>query len=439
MKKSKYQTSFDIGIQGVHLHYSSRSNSFVLMSEGLHKEYEAVESPEDWESFASRHPSQASALREGEFIVAKDSYELKWIQDIRQAMVDDTEMYNLYVNPTLDCNLDCWYCYENRIKGSRLSREVLDGIKRHINLKYEQEPFKCLKLSFFGGEPFVGLKGLMELLDYGASFCETRDIEFIADFTTNATLVTRSVVEALSPYRCHFQITLDGHRQTHNSLKKTKVSSFSAYDRTIDALRLISENIPNHWIAVRINFSNETLKEIEKILDDIDFLDRRKTYVILKKVWQLDVKDVDKPGMIAALDAIFAHRFLPDYYYMPKGCVCFAERKNQVLINYDGGVFKCTTLPSFTSENALGDFDVETGAVTWHEDKTRDWYADMQPGYCLDCELYPACMGICNRQIMTNRPTESNRICTFDAMNLTRQEYLMYLFRYKELQNEIYR
>lgn len=42
----------------------------------------------------------------------------------------DASMYQVMVNTTLDCNLNCWYCYENRIAGSFLKSEVIEAIKR---------------------------------------------------------------------------------------------------------------------------------------------------------------------------------------------------------------------------------------------------------------------------------------------------------------------
>ncbi len=67
---------------------------------------------------------------------------------------------------------------------------------------------------------------------------------------------------------------------------------------------------------------------------------------------------------------------------------------------------------------------------------SEEWYEDMQPDYCKECKWYPACMGICNRQLMAHK---GERICTFDAMNLTQREYLMYLFKYNLLFNELYK
>ena len=120
---------------------------------------------------------------------------------------------------------------------------------------------------------------------------------------------------------------------------------------------------------------------------------------------------------------------------MPKGCVCFAERKNQVLFNYDGKIFKCTTISKFNDENALGKLDMISGKIHWNEEKMKSWYSDMQPSYCKTCKWFPACLGICNRQLLVNK----DKICTFDACNLTQKEYLMYLFKYNILKDELYK
>lgn len=108
----------------------------------------------------------------------------------KEKMVNSDRLYNVVVNTTLDCNLSCWYCYENRIVGSKLSSGVIEAIKKNIYLHYETTKFKTLKLSFFGGEPFLYFDGIKQLLDYSNVFCSERSIELIADFTTNSTLIT---------------------------------------------------------------------------------------------------------------------------------------------------------------------------------------------------------------------------------------------------------
>lgn len=69
------------------------------------------------------------------------------------------------------------------------------------------------------------------------------------------------------------------------------------YAKTIKTLKEINEKIDKRWVAVRINFDNRTLRDIEEIIDDIDFLNRRKTYVIIKKVWQLKTEKVNTEAL----------------------------------------------------------------------------------------------------------------------------------------------
>lgn len=350
-------------------------------------------------------------------------------------MVNSDRLYNVVVNTTLDCNLSCWYCYEKRIVGSKLSSGVIEAIKKNIYLHYETTKFKTLKLSFFGGEPFLYFDGIKQLLDYSNVFCSERSIELIADFTTNSTLITSEQINYLKQFRCHFQITLDGGHSSHNKIKVDKITGMDTYAKTIKTLKEINEKIGKRWVAVRVNFDNRTLRDIEEIIDDIDFLDRRKTYVIIKKVWQLKTEKVNTEALKNAIQTFLERKFLVDYYFMPKGCVCFAERKNQVLFNYDGKIFKCTTISKFNDENALGKLDMISGKIHWNEEKMKSWYSDMQPSYCKTCKWFPACLGICNRQLLVNK----DKICTFDACNLTQKEYLMYLFKYNILKNELYK
>ena len=342
-------------------------------------------------------------------------------------------MYHLMINTTLDCNLNCWYCYENRIKGSKLQPNVIETIKKTIVYEYKKCSYKTLKISFFGGEPFLYYVGIKSVLDFCREFCSDNKIELVADFTTNASLITEDIVNYLKDLRCHFQITIDGDRETHNFIKKDAEKS-DTYQKTLNALLLINKLIPSRWIAVRINFTNRTLMSIDKIITDLEFLDRRYCYVIVKKIWQVNTEQVSDELLYTAIQKLFDKKFLVDYYVMPKGSVCFAERYRETLINYDGKIFKCSTIDSFNDANSLGKLDFETGRVIWNNNKISVWMNDMTPDYCKECKWFPACLGPCNKQLIS---LNKKKICTFDAMNMNEREYLIYLFKYNLLLNEL--
>lgn len=330
MKNSQYQFYEEI-LPHQFLHYCSVSNCFLLLNEACHKLFE--ENVQNVEVIKARNPKLYDKLVENKFIIDDTIDECGNILVGKEKMVNSDRLYNVVVNTTLDCNLSCWYCYENRIVGSKLSSGVIEAIKKNIYLHYETTKFKTLKLSFFGGEPFLYFDGIKQLLDYSNVFCSERSIELIADFTTNSTLITSEQINYLKQFRCHFQITLDGGHSSHNKIKVDKITGMDTYAKTIKTLKEINEKIGKRWVAVRVNFDNRTLRDIEEIIDDIDFLDRRKTYVIIKKVWQLKTEKVNTEALKNAIQTFLERKFLVDYYFMPKGCVCFAERKNQVLFN----------------------------------------------------------------------------------------------------------
>lgn len=69
-------------------------------------------------------------MKEGQFIVEKDVDEKKKALLKIESNWEDKKMYQLIVNPTLDCNLSCWYCYENRVAKSSVDEETVRGIPK---------------------------------------------------------------------------------------------------------------------------------------------------------------------------------------------------------------------------------------------------------------------------------------------------------------------
>ena len=69
-------------------------------------------------------------------------------------------------------------------------------------------------------------------------------------------------------------------------------------------------------------------------------------------MWQVDVDNISQALVLSTMEKLFKANFVVDYY--GQGGVCLCDRKNEAVINYDGNVFKCTTIPKFDNEHALG-------------------------------------------------------------------------------------
>lgn len=416
MKKNYYQDHARIA-EGNYVHINYLNNSIILLDEVTHDAYENID---DVSSLESSFPQLYKLLFDNGFIVSDIFDELSFADMSRHFEQYDRTLYHVIVNPTLDCNLSCWYCYENRKMGSKMGNSVVEGIKKMIHNHYDFMPFKSLKLSFFGGEPFVQYGVINELVDYSKKFCDKNGIALMLDFTTNGTLITKSEIVKLSRFACQFQITLDGCREQHNKVKFSTNKSFDSYKRTIENVKLIQREIPGAYIFLRINFDSVTLTNFDDILSDIDDLDRRKTTVILKRIWQVKQGVVAKNDILSAINKLFAKGFIVDYY--SQGKLCFGERVNEVVVNYDGNVFKCTTIDDFNETNSFGKLDCDSGKVFWNQMKLAESVAELRLSKCKKCKQYPSCYGPCNNHILAGKDN-----CYMDGLDLSKEEYFTYL------------
>lgn len=429
MKKNKYQLFEEIN-SGLFLHYCTSTNSFILMSRCKHQLY--TESTEDY--IRNYYPEFYNNLVDNGFIIEANVDETAETIERRERLKFDRDEYHLVINTTLDCNLNCWYCYESRVAGSRLSEKCINLIKKNISYRFLHQPFKRLRVSFFGGEPFLDFDGMKAILNYAKRFTCDNGILLTADFTTNATLIDSEIIQYLSEFQCSFQITLDGDRDRHNKIKFCKGAPFDTYQATINSLKLIDKYIENRYISVRVNFDNKTLMRLDEILEDISFLNRKKSMVILKRIWQINSKNVDHNLLLNSIQRVFDKGFLLDYYVMPKGCLCFADRESQALFNYDGKIFKCTTISDFDENNSLGIVDEDSGEIKWKTEKANQWMTNLQREQCVECRWFPVCLGICNKQIISN---PGANLCNIEGLSLSSKEYLIYLFKFNLLKHKL--
>ena len=419
MRKNKYQIEVSLN-ENLFLHYNSFSDKYILMNKDSHDLYEQS-TPEDLEK---KNKSLFDKLVAAKYFVDDGMNEQDIIIFNRLSQKTDSTLYHVVVNTTLDCNLRCWYCYENRLKDSKLTEDTISLVKKNIVAHFETHPYTSLKLSFFGGEPFMNFPAIADLLSFARTFCEGKRIRLMADFTTNSTLMTDEMIFFLKDYDCYFQITLDGNRAQHNRIKRIK--DVDSYQLAINNIHALSTIIPKSHLWVRINYDETTLSCIDEILDDLDTLDRSKVFLTMRKVWQVKPETIKTSLLLQSIQKVLDKGFIVDSYFLSTHKLCFAERINQALFNYDGKVFKCSTVPKFDDEHSMGTLNSETGEVVWDENKISQVTKIMYPQKCQDCGLFGACYGACNNTLM-QYPTRD--FCILQELNMDMREYLMYNFK----------
>ena len=101
------------------------------------------------------HPELYNYLDAQKFIVSDETNEAKQFIEHQKATDTSNDSLRIIINPTLDCNLRCWYCYEKHREGSIIHNDVDLAIKTFIKKEIEDKNLKSLSLSFFGGEPLM--------------------------------------------------------------------------------------------------------------------------------------------------------------------------------------------------------------------------------------------------------------------------------------------
>jgi len=355
------------------------------------------------ENIAEIAPAFYEILTKKLFIVDKDCDEIDGIFKMWNDIDNSNNMYEITINPTMNCNLRCWYCYENHNAGSYMNVETLQSLITFIEKKAQK--YKNISLSFFGGEPLLYFKKTVKpILDKIDSIRNQYQTIFHIHFTTNATLLTDDIINYLLPWTPSFQIALDGNEQFHNQVKTRGDSTKSTYSSIMKNIRLLLKN--HIQVNIRCNYTAKSLPSFIDVLTDIkDWGMEEKHYanISLHRVWQdTSVPDTELLTLKTELEKHFSDAgFRVSYKTTNIIQRCYADKKNSIVINYDGSVFKCTAR-DFNDANKEGQL-TNSGDVVWN-DKYRIRIESMfQNKTCLDCNIFGICRGGCSQSKLENK------------------------------------
>lgn len=390
MPLSRYLKSFpDPARPGFVLLYSTRKGSLVRVSEILLAAAHAD----------TLNKTDQDTLRRLEMWVDDSAAE----RELMAGLVDLTNQraasFMATVVLTLDCNLACPYCFEDHFRGDYAMSEVtarllVDHI-RHEHIENGRD----VELRFYGGEPLLAVPRLKEIARPLQDAAVSSGTKFSCSLVTNATLLTRPVVEDLLPFGLHSaQITLDGPPEIHNR-QRPFVSGRGSFTAIVENLRSVYELIT---IKAGGNFTRENYRRFPAMLDalleagiDPGKLGPVQFAPIHPKSGGHDPHTSacllnNEPWLIEA-NLYLREETLQRGFSVEKVShgICMIELTNNLVVNYDGTLFKCPALlgwPEYaigTLSDGIGDYRHSHNLDVWKNDE------------CLECAYLPLCFGGC--------------------------------------------
>lgn len=288
MKQSFYNHIEDDGTN--YALYNCRTDELVLMNPDLKRLWTA-HAATDVDALRTIHPTFYAYLCEKGFLVDDALDEVQDYVDQLARSDRSGATFSIYVNPTLDCNMRCWYCYEKHRPGTAMSDEVRQRVERLMERKVAGAELRQLALFFFGGEPLMEFDTVVwPLLCAAVRLCEAHGKALAVHFTSNAYFLTPERIARLASLRLTYpvswQITLDGGRAVHNHVRHTaaREATYDTIVRNIHALLQAGMSV-----LVRLNYQYANLLSFLDVIDDFKDVDEKLKPLLsfqFQQVWQ---------------------------------------------------------------------------------------------------------------------------------------------------------
>lgn len=432
MKYSQFNTL--VPYKNNFVFHNSFTNKFLYLNPLLKELIEASKNENNISELKNIHIELYNSLVELGFIIKVKTDEIQKVKELIHTIDYKDDEYYLIINPTMNCNFNCWYCYETHEKQSRVSDTSLDKIKLFIsNIIQENKKLKRFTIQFFGGEPLLYFKKtILPIMKFIYQKTKKNNINLSINFTTNGYLINNEMIEHFVKYEVNgLQITFDGNKENHNKVRFVSKSRGS-YDKIVENIKKLIKNNIN--ITFRINYTKQNLVGLDKIFNDFKDLsmnERSMMMLSMNKVWEEKSNDLGSQVLLFKDKAKSFGFKLPDSLLSDRvRHSCYADKLNQATINYNGDVYKCNAreFDKKTREGVLNN----DGYIEWNEKRDNRMNAKLNNKSCLECKILPICGGGCSQQAIEY---EGRDYCVNDYDEAKKDDIVLSMFLSENLEN----
>ncbi len=313
--------------------------------------------------------------------------------------------------PTMGCNFDCPYCFENHRAG-KMDQETQDAVVSLAEKMLDCTGIRNLYINWFGGEPLLVPDIIENLTGRLRKVTEKRGGEYNAKIVTNGYLLTAENIALLA--RCGIeraQVTLDGLGEMHDRTR-CLAGGGATFETITKNLR---ENKIPFVVDIRHNVYEDNLEERQRLKDYVDKLARESgnslhyyaNLVAGSRVMEEKGNPVEKLADQAEIMDV-GLKLEAERYGSKPGIHCMANCLVSVGIDDQGRLHKCLENVD-KAEESFGDvrrWDIRDPFRTAdNPDLLTHFLNTCCPSpapECVDCLWLPMCCGGCPRRRLNN-------------------------------------
>ncbi|GHE80438.1 radical SAM/SPASM domain-containing protein [Streptomyces spiralis] len=414
MKLSKFNVSM-VRNENIVI-YNGVSGAVVQLPHDAYEEIQRCSATDD-EPQVSTDILERLAL--GRMIIPEWADEVAFLERRYQASRGAKSRLGLTIVTSLGCNFDCPYCFEAK------HPSIMDADVRDLVLQVLTDQLENLQnfhVTWFGGEPLVGKKALLDLSDEFIKACDGGGVRYSANMLTNGYLLDETTCSQLADSRVtSVQVGLDGPPKVHNKLRPL-AGGKGTFSKIVENLH---HAVSFFDVSVRVNVDKDNFRyteELMRLLADEGLSGKLHVYpgqivgddtsTAAPSVTYEGKCFVNKEFALAERDFFRiaeSYGFTSPALPKPTGAPCTAVRANELVVGSKGELYKCW--------NSVGNRMEEIGNIrdyTNPNGRMQRWlkYDPFSNEECRTCVALPVCMGGCAHYALTSSNYE-NRCGTF--------------------------
>lgn len=156
------------------------------------------------------------------------------------------------------CNLSCKYCFagegEYGCVDSKPKVYTYDAYMKAIQTAVKMYPEGIKSISFFGGEPLIGINEIKKFVPDCVKYFKDRGMTVPKmAISTNMVAMTKETAQFMKEYGIKAVISLDGPKPLNDYARVATDESFSVYDRVVEKCKILDEYDVKYAVQATLN------------------------------------------------------------------------------------------------------------------------------------------------------------------------------------------
>ena len=184
--------------------------------------------------------------------------------DAPQPLPDHFPLQTLVLNVTNQCNLSCEYCYEfgeDKIATPEGKKKFMDWETAQTSVNYllsESKGRHAVHITFFGGETLMNFPLLKQVVDYARTRAKEEGVNIDFSLTTNATLLTPTIIQYLADNQVGVTVSLDGTKEINDKFRVFS-NGKGSYDIIEPKVKELLAKHRTRPIAARVTMTSQAM------------------------------------------------------------------------------------------------------------------------------------------------------------------------------------